>query len=112
MIVAEQLTKSYSGFNAIDQVSFKIQDGEIVGLLGLNGAGKSTILKILGCFLLPSRGAASVGGHSVDKDPHAIRKLIGYLPDSPPLYDEMSVSSYLSYGGKGGATGAGGGESN
>jgi ABC-2 type transport system ATP-binding protein len=97
MIVAESLSKSYSGHKAIDGVSFRIEDGEIVGLLGLNGAGKSTILKILGCFLLPSGGKASVAGYSVDENPQAIRRLIGYLPDHPPLYDEMTVEGYLRY---------------
>lgn len=97
MIVAENLSKTYSGHQAIADVSFKIDEGEIVGLLGLNGAGKSTILKILGCFLLPSSGRARVGGFSVDKDPQEIRRLIGYLPDHPPLYDEMTVESYIHY---------------
>ncbi len=97
MIVAESLSKSYSGHRAIDGVSFTIKQGEIVGLLGLNGAGKSTILKILGCFLLPSGGRAVVDGYSVDEHPEEIRKLIGYLPDTPPLYDEMTVESYLRY---------------
>jgi ABC-2 type transport system ATP-binding protein len=97
MIVAENLTKYYSGHRAIEGVSFKINDGEIVGLLGLNGAGKSTILKILGCFLLPSAGRATVSGHSVDVDPQKVRRVIGYLPDTPPIYDEMTVESYLRY---------------
>lgn len=97
MIVAENLSKSYSGHRALSDVSFKINEGEIVGLLGLNGAGKSTILKILGCFLLPSSGGARVAGHSVDASPQEIRKLIGYLPDKPPLYDEMTVEAYLRY---------------
>ncbi len=97
MIVAENLSKSYSGHRAIDGVSFTIRQGEIVGLLGLNGAGKSTILKILGCFLLPSGGRATVDGHSVDGNPQEIRKVIGYLPDTPPLYDEMTVVTYLRY---------------
>jgi ABC-2 type transport system ATP-binding protein len=97
MIVAENLCKSYGGHRAIDQVSFKINAGEIVGLLGLNGAGKSTILKILGCFLMPSSGSATVSGYSVAESPEAIRALIGYLPDTPPLYNEMTVSSYLRY---------------
>lgn len=97
MIVAEHLAKYYAGHRAIDDVSFAIREGEIVGLLGLNGAGKSTILKILGCFSLPSGGKATVAGHSVDADPQAIRRLIGYLPDTPPLYDEMTVKSYLTY---------------
>ncbi len=97
MISVEKLSKYYGGFRAIDNVSFRINEGEIVGLLGLNGAGKSTILKVLGCFLLPSDGKASVAGFSVDENPHEIRKLIGYLPDTPPLYDEMTVRSYLEY---------------
>lgn len=97
MIIAENLSKAYAGHKAIDNISFRINDGEIVGLLGLNGAGKSTILKILGCFLLPSGGTARVEGFSVDKDPQEIRKLIGYLPDHPPLYDEMPVETYLRY---------------
>jgi ABC-2 type transport system ATP-binding protein len=97
MIVAENLSKFYGGHRAIAGISFTIKQGEIVGLLGLNGAGKSTILKILGCFLLPSAGRASVAGHSVDEDPQEIRKLIGYLPDQPPLYDEMTVDAYLRY---------------
>lgn len=97
MIVAEHLTKSYGGHRAIHDVSFTIGEGEIIGLLGLNGAGKSTILKILGCFLMPSGGRAKVGGHSVDENPDAIRRLIGYLPDTPPLYDEMTVAGYLDY---------------
>ena len=97
MIVAEKLSKSYSGHRAIEDISFKIGAGEIVGLLGLNGAGKSTILKILGCFLLPSGGRATVDGFAVEETPHEIRRRIGYLPDHPPLYDEMTVESYLSY---------------
>lgn len=97
MIVAENLSKSYAGHKALNGVSFQINEGEIVGLLGLNGAGKSTILKILGCFLLPSGGKARVAGFSVDEQPQEIRKLIGYLPDTPPLYEEMTVEGYLRY---------------
>ncbi len=97
MIRVHNLRKVYEGKTAIDDVSFEIQKGEIVGLLGLNGAGKSTILKILGAMLLPTAGSAQVGGHSVEDEPHEVRKLIGYLPDQPPLYDEMPVGSYLEY---------------
>lgn len=100
MIEASGLSKFYSGHPAIDQVSFSIKQGEIVGLLGLNGAGKSTILKILGCFLLPSTGTARVAGFEVEQNPHAIRSLIGYLPDTPPLYDEMTVAAYLRFVGQ------------
>lgn len=97
MIMTENLSKSYAGHQAISNISFKIKEGEIVGLLGLNGAGKSTILKILGCFLMPSSGRASIDGFEVAKDPEEIRRRIGYLPDHPPLYDEMTVEAYLSY---------------
>ena len=96
MIVAENLCKSYSGHRAIDGVNFRINDGEIVGLLGLNGAGKSTILKILGCFLLPSGGKASVDGFSVDENPQAIRRLIGdgFLRPELCLCPMLRVSAF------------------
>jgi ABC-2 type transport system ATP-binding protein len=97
MIQVGKLTKFYNGKPAIEEISFSIEQGEIVGLLGLNGAGKSTILKILGCFLMPSLGSASIAGYSTEDHPHMIRSLIGYLPDVPPLYGEMTVSSYLRY---------------
>lgn len=97
LISATELCKYYGDFAAIEGVSFQINEGEIVGLLGLNGAGKSTILKILGSFLLPSAGTASIGGKSVENDAEAVREMIGYLPDTPPLYDEMRVIPYLRY---------------
>ncbi len=97
MIKVSGLSKYYGGYAAIKDVSFSVKSGEIVGLLGLNGAGKSTILKMLGCFLLPSEGTAEIDGFSVENDPDAIRQLLGYLPDSPPLYLEMTVRSYLEF---------------
>lgn len=97
MIIAKNLSKFYPGHVAIEGVSFEIDSGEIVGLLGLNGAGKSTILKILGCFLMPSGGEASVGGFSVERQADSVRSVIGYLPDTPPIYPEMSVRSFLRY---------------
>lgn len=97
MIEVSGLSKYYGTHRAIERVSFKINEGEIIGLLGLNGAGKSTILKILGCFLLPSGGEAKVGGISVESDPYLVRSMIGYLPDTPPLYEDMSVEAYLRY---------------
>ena len=97
MIVVENLSKSYGSHWAIKDVSFEIKQGEVVGLLGLNGAGKSTILKILGSFLMPSGGKASVEGHSVANNPDAVRKIIGYLPDTPPLYNEMTTLKYLEF---------------
>jgi len=97
MITVRGLSKYYAGEPAIEDVSFSIESGEIVGLLGLNGAGKSTILKILGCFLMPSGGSAEVSGHSIEDNPDLVRSVIGYLPDTPPLYNEMTVRKYLSY---------------
>jgi ABC-2 type transport system ATP-binding protein len=97
MIEVKNLSKYYSESAAIKDISFDIAEGEIVGLLGLNGAGKSTILKILGSFLKPSAGIAKIRGYSVDENPDAVRELIGFLPDSPPLYNEMNVVDYLKY---------------
>jgi ABC-2 type transport system ATP-binding protein len=97
MIIVDQISKFYAEKRAINEMSFSIDSGEIVGLLGLNGAGKSTVLKMLGCFLMPSKGEARVGGYSIKTEPQKVRRLIGYLPDTPPLYDEMSVYSYISF---------------
>lgn len=97
MIVVDNLSKTYGNHWAIRDVSFEIKQGEVVGLLGLNGAGKSTILKILGSFLMPSGGTASVGGFSVTDSPDEVRKIIGYLPDTPPLYNEMTTLKYLQF---------------
>jgi ABC-2 type transport system ATP-binding protein len=97
LIEVEGLSKFYGSHAAVRNVSFKINEGEIIGLLGLNGAGKSTILKILGSFLLPSTGSAVMGGFSVESDSQKVRELIGYLPDRPPLYDDMRVVTYLRY---------------
>lgn len=97
MIEARLLSKFYGQHKAAANISFKIGDGEIVGLLGLNGAGKSTILKMLGTYLAPSAGEAFIGGFSVTDQPERVRQLMGYLPDRSPLYDEMTVQGYLQY---------------
>jgi ABC-2 type transport system ATP-binding protein len=97
LIEVEGLSKFYGPHAAVSDVSFKINEGEIIGLLGLNGAGKSTILKILGSFLLPSAGRALMAGFPVEERSERVREMIGYLPDRPPLYDEMRVVSYLRY---------------
>jgi ABC-2 type transport system ATP-binding protein len=97
MIQVDGLNKYYGEHAAIKGVSFTIQSGEVVGFLGLNGAGKTTTLKVLGCVLLPTSGRVLVDGFDVTKDPHEIRKRIGYLPDTPPLYEEMTVGGYLAF---------------
>lgn len=97
MIQVEGLTKYYGERAAIRDLSFTIEKGEVIGFLGLNGAGKSTTLKVLGCVLLPTSGRVLIDGFDVTRDPHEIRKRIGFLPDTPPLYDEMTISGYLEF---------------
>ena len=97
MIHVNGLTKFYGASKAIESVSFRISSGEIVGLLGLNGAGKSTILKILATYLRPTSGDVQIDDLSLTSNAEKIRGLIGYLPDKPPLYNEMTVTGYLRY---------------
>lgn len=97
MIRVEGLTKYYGEHAAIRDVSFSIEKGETIGFLGLNGAGKTTTLKILGCVLLPTSGRVVIDGFDVVSQPHEVRQRIGFLPDTPPLYDEMTVGEYLAY---------------
>ena len=100
MIRASNLTKFYGGKRALGPVSFEINDGETVGFLGLNGAGKTTALRILACDLRPSAGSIEVGGFDVVGDPHEVRKRIGFLPENPPLYSDMTVADYLRFAGE------------
>jgi ABC-2 type transport system ATP-binding protein len=97
MIVAKDLTRKYGSFTAVENVSFEIPDGQIVGLLGHNGAGKTTIMKMLTGFLEPTSGSVSIDGHDVETDRHAAQALIGYLPENCPLYPEMTVIDFLDY---------------
>jgi ABC-2 type transport system ATP-binding protein len=97
MIQVEGLTKYYGEHAAVRDLAFTINKGEVIGFLGLNGAGKSTTLKILGCVLLPTSGRVVIDGYDAVRDPHEVRKRIGFLPDTPPLYDEMTVGEYLAY---------------
>ncbi|HZS42597.1 MAG TPA: ABC transporter ATP-binding protein [Polyangia bacterium] len=97
MIQVEGLTKYYGAHAAIRDLTFNIERGEVIGFLGLNGAGKSTTLRVLGCVLLPTAGRVHIDGFDVVRDPHEIRKKIGFLPDTPPLYNEMTVDGYLQF---------------
>lgn len=97
MIEINDLYKYYGERRAVGPLSFSIESGEIVGLLGLNGAGKTTTLRILACDLLPSSGSVRVDGIDVVDHPHEVRSRIGYLPDTPPLYPEMSVHDFLCF---------------
>ena len=97
MIQVESLTKYYNDLCAVDQISFDISKGEIMGLLGPNGAGKTTTLQILTGFLRPTSGQIKVQDYSIDEDSLQIKKLLGYLPESAPLYHDMLVYDYLDY---------------
>ena len=100
MIRATKLSKFYGGKRALGPVSFEIADGETVGFLGLNGAGKTTALRILASDLRPSSGSVEVGGVDAVANPHEVRKRIGFLPENPPLYTEMLVADYIRFAGE------------
>ncbi|MCP4446761.1 MAG: ABC transporter ATP-binding protein [Myxococcales bacterium] len=100
MIRAENVCKYYGDKRALGPVSFEISDGETVGFLGLNGAGKTTALRIFACDLRPSQGSVVVGDIDAVKNPHEVRKRIGYLPEHLPLYQDMVVDEYLAYAGR------------
>jgi len=91
------ITKYYDNFRALNNISLKVEKGEILGLLGPNGAGKTTAMRILTCFLPATSGTASVAGFDVFEDSLEVRRRIGYLPETPPLYPEMTVKSYLNF---------------
>jgi ABC-2 type transport system ATP-binding protein len=97
VIVADHLTKVYPGKRAIEDVSFEVQAGEIVGFLGPNGAGKTTTMRILTCFQPATEGTARVAGFDVFEQADAVKQRIGYLPESPPIYPEMRVREYLEF---------------
>jgi ABC-2 type transport system ATP-binding protein len=100
MITVKELTKRYARNIAVDHVSFEVQRGQIVGFLGPNGAGKTTTMRMLTCFMPPSSGTATVAGFDVLEQPLEVKKHIGYLPETPPLYPEMETGEYLTYVGK------------
>lgn len=100
MIEIENLTKRYGDFTAIDDISFRVEKGEILGFLGPNGAGKTTTMRIITGFMPPTRGTARVAGYNVVKNPIEVKRRIGYLPEVPPLYSDMTVNEYLTFGAK------------
>ena len=97
VVEAKELRRSYGAFEALRGVTFSIQAGEIVGLLGPNGAGKSTTMKVLTGYLAPTGGQARICGHDVLTDPVEVRRVLGYLPESSPVYGDMRVSRYLDF---------------
>jgi ABC-2 type transport system ATP-binding protein len=100
MITVKDLTKRYARTVAVDQISFSVEKGQIVGFLGPNGAGKTTTMRMLTCFLPPSSGTATVAGFDVLEQPLEVKRRIGYLPETPPLYPEMETAEYLTFVGK------------
>ena len=97
MIEVKGLTKHFGPIEAIDDLSFRIEQGEIVGFLGPNGAGKTTTMRILTGFIAATRGTAVLAGFDVHEKPLEVKRLVGYLPENVPLYPEMLVKSYLRY---------------
>jgi ABC-2 type transport system ATP-binding protein len=100
MIKVQALTKKYARTIAVDQISFEVAKGQIVGFLGPNGAGKTTTMRMLTCFLPPSAGTATVAGFDVLEQPLEVKKRIGYLPETPPIYPEMETAEYFKFVGK------------
>jgi len=97
MITVTDLTKRYARHTAVDHISFEVHKGQIVGFLGPNGAGKTTTMRMLTCFLPPTSGTATVAGFDVLEQSFEVKKRIGYLPETPPLYPEMRTAEYLQF---------------
>lgn len=100
MVHLADVTKYYGSKRALGPVSFEIDKGDTVGFLGLNGVGKTTLLRILACGLRPSAGTVEIDGHDVLQSPHEVRKRVGYLPETPPVYGDMTVGDYLAFVGR------------
>ena len=97
MIEVEHMSKVFNGRRAVDDVSFKVGKGEVLGFLGPNGAGKTTTMRILTCYMPSTEGTARIAGYDVFDESIEVRKRIGYLPENPPIYPEMTVDSYLNF---------------
>lgn len=100
MITVQDLTKQYAGRTAVNHISFEVQPGEIVGFLGPNGAGKSTTMRVLSGYMPPSSGSVRVNGYDVFKDSLEVRRSVGYMPETAPLYTDMKVKEYLRFRGE------------
>lgn len=98
MISVKNLTKYYGDKLAVKNISFEIKKGEIVGLLGLNGSGKTTTIRMLSCYLIPSEGEIQIDSEDLFSNPLHIKKKIGYLPETVPLYEDLTVKEYLTFG--------------
>jgi gliding motility-associated transport system ATP-binding protein len=97
VIEVDKLTKRYGRTTAVDGISFMVKKGEILGFLGPNGAGKTTTMRILTCYLPPTEGTARVAGHDVFEEPLEVKKRVGYIPETPPLYTDMDVATFLDF---------------
>ena len=97
MLVVNKISKHFGSSQALEQISFEMNKGDIVGLLGKNGAGKTTLMRILTSFITPSSGSVTIDGNDISKHSLSIRQKIGYLPEKPPLYNDMTVQFYLKF---------------
>ena len=100
LIEIDGLTKRFGSFTAVDNVSFTVERGEVLGFLGPNGAGKSTTMRMLAGFMTPTSGTARICGHDVQSDSLAARKSLGFLPEGAPTYPEMTVLAFLQFVGR------------
>ena len=97
MIEVKNLTKKYGDFVAVNEISFTVNEGKILGFLGPNGAGKTTTMRMLTTYMPPTDGTAIIDGYDILTQPEEVRKLVGYLPENPPLYNDLTVEEYLIY---------------
>ncbi len=97
MIETEHLVKDFGSIRAVDNIAFQVKKGDILGFLGPNGAGKSTTMKMITGFLPPTEGSARIGGHDITENPIEAKRLLGYLPENGPLYQEMTVMEFLNF---------------
>lgn len=97
MIEVKNVTKKYGSFTAVDDISFEVNDHEVVGFLGPNGAGKSTTMNMITGYIEPTKGKIIVNGHDISKYPIRAKKQIGYMPENVPLYQDLTVKEFVTY---------------